>query len=1839
MDDLVLYVQNEVALDGESGKQTQCADNGHCNSSSWSRFWFLVDHYLHTSRNSTSATSTESSRESLTDTDPSQITRTDEKFRLFFWNNFVREDGVLLFVRNSGTNDTPNGIPDDTRASFVPFSELEVLDQPEITYTEVMENYKDRIRIVATAEQQRITVLGYSGTASQISNQALQVLQSVTAAREFGATQAQLAKLHKIDPRSMFHFLKVLIEMKLIVKIPVTTDGQYTLLCLHTKFASLNPGYKAMTSDDNFSSAGRPLVTGDGGRRFEGLLKSDNKKVSYYSGLIKQKLTDILGRAKNNAMSIEDLAKALDLMDMNVVQNRWFNRQIELLCKLKYIKRVHVPGVYRCIQLLRPYGINISLDEGEVGQLNLKSVIADDTPQSGICIDSSIEHQVYKHILDSREKGTIAKEIRRKMNMLNVKLLARILDTLSKPASANEKPLVHRVVEFVGRERRYRYYSKQGFESGIAEDHKEYIEKSKAFPVLVLPPRTGRNQKKNKASTSSNTQAASTTTEPPAGAFEPSLAPINTNAETEGTPLSDTANGAIPDAVVSQESEEVADNLSSPTNGSAPSITAVRIMPESTQPGAPERFISVGLLKRRKIILSILERKKMIELHQSLVTEYQLEKARLYPDQEENSVIDRKTLYRTINILESEGFLKIYKVENLPLAGEGTVTKTFCLHPLVDPESEEVKNFMRECTNRHLLFGSLGMKPARKHEKVELEVESLDEMQRRLGQDFYKSPLVPLSDVGAIAPKPREYQKTRHRGPEFEGLDTATEYGWNRAKMMRALVFHRFLLDKLGSNDKALFNYPSNPNVLSTTPLFEVLHLRVFLFVVGIIQPPSEECREYLLLHRDSSIPLVDLPEHMRPYAAPNHNFKKRLREVLEILDALGLVSPLAGAPSYAGTKPLEYATNHLVLNTHYEIHVNVKAPLDPRVPDQLDHDLESRKEYMLLAIKECREFWMDLQASASVMKYVATHRSVARPWSEIRRDFLLNLCNKRIWAEPIRVSSAQTEKLMTQVNTKIRFAPPAHDPRVDEMARETGLPRDHVVQFYKAIMKVWHTHPMPQKTTRLPQVKRARRAVIDKQELSIAPITRAPTTSGATTSTTSQHQGLIDSQGPSITSIQERGGRFSVGQPKKSRSRRIVWDDSEDEKLLLAYAVTRCISDTFNYKFSWTCIARVFEGSRSREVCRHRYSKLIREAGLAKRVESFRAQFSHVLPTIPERFGIYRKLDDFDLNPLLEYFKPSTEASMSVATFSSPLPIDPYELEQYNQVRQSERFSCMYAGDRLHAELSLPRRLRLINQLPPTLRTSCSQELDHMLEDLCSPRVVSTDIPEDLVGQGEKKYTSFVVHNEILSIEHTILAVVKAIYSLPRQKRPRSVIRAILSSFQSSKVLDTCELAKEWKILTGIKNAYYRIPGQRVGRSERFSILMNGAYPRRLTAAATEIDEIYNKASDRLFQLDAGPAEMMVFLTDLAMGWLELSMAKSVGGVSAPTAFVEPYGQGAILHFDVLMKNTRSLTHPTAMSTPTRIQSFESLQDDRNGDEDGIRKSGSSSSAAEILDEKFDAWQNARDRAHADFMKLLGSGVTEDQKPLYKNVYIDVLGSSTSGMILQDIKNSLQEKNLFYQDKDIVECIRKLQIGRPPILIKVGMAQARFVVFGWHQTWTVNYHDAHVSAELDPLHWVVPRMWKTLSGEGALLKYFYKMFLAVELDEMIEELEKRKAIEARYGILPQQVGLFSKRSEYVRCDRDTIDERKVTNYFAQPAYYMYLDMRLVVSDNSGRDMGLQGGEGGEGDGEDKDGGDIEDTEEGGNEEGGNEEGGNEEGETDQWLSEEPQAKKARVDE
>jgi hypothetical protein len=100
--------------------------------------------------------------------------------------------------------------------------------------------------------------------------------------------------------------------------------------------------------------------------------------------------------------------------------------------------------------------------------------------------------------------------------------------------------------------------------------------------------------------------------------------------------------------------------------------------------------------------------------------------------------------------------------------------------------------------------------------------------------------------------------------------------------------------------------------------------------------------------------------------------------------------------------------------------------------------------------------------------------------------------------------------------------------------------------------------------------------------------------------------------------------------------------------------------------------------------------------------------------------------------------------------------------------------------------------------------------------------------------------------------------------------------------------------------------------------------------------------------------------------------------------------------------------------------------------------------------------------------------------------------------------------------------DQELMSCIRALTGGDKAVLVKVGMAHRRYVVFGWHKPWTVDYKTAvgragvgeeGFSTEKDPVispwDWVVPRMWRSL--DGGFDKATYEKALHAVLTYIVE--------------------------------------------------------------------------------------------------------------------------------
>ncbi|CAG8446026.1 5398_t:CDS:10 [Diversispora eburnea] len=453
LDDLIVHCLEEIALEGELGCPLE-------------KLWtFVRDFFDQKFKNKNDDPQNEipSSLKSLT---TQEVPYCDEFFKQYYWLQFVNSPELIYFL---------------AKDSDINSSQQQILEKSTIyimNLLEVISTYGDEFRMKTTPQYQKRIIFGAVDPTRNLSPIAYNILQHIARTRSIGATQADLAKLLKINPRSFFHYIKVLTDLKLIVKLPVVTKGIYTNLCILTKCADQNPAYSGksvyLPTNNNLSATNSQTSE----HLFD---PSDtiSEGVSFNSELIKGRFTEILGKAKNKIMMAKDLMIALfGVQSPTKKQRRWFNRTVGNLVDQGYIEKVNVPRknskhVDRCLRLVAMYegkdhdvGKNTSNfgNTSEISGSSKDRYVNDSGNQLGVYAELPLEHQVYQLIQSSGENGMCAGEITRAFNNMNHRILTKILDRLVKPPPVNlNRFAIKRAVEFQGRERRYRYFPLQGY--------------------------------------------------------------------------------------------------------------------------------------------------------------------------------------------------------------------------------------------------------------------------------------------------------------------------------------------------------------------------------------------------------------------------------------------------------------------------------------------------------------------------------------------------------------------------------------------------------------------------------------------------------------------------------------------------------------------------------------------------------------------------------------------------------------------------------------------------------------------------------------------------------------------------------------------------------------------------------------------------------------------------------------------------------------------------------------------------------------------------------------------------------------------------------------------------------------------------------------------------------------------------------------------------------------------------------------------------------------------------------------------------------------------------------
>ncbi|KAF9969252.1 hypothetical protein BGZ73_008479 [Actinomortierella ambigua] len=1015
LDDLVLHVRREIALDGASG----------CT---WERFWHLIA----TEQDRLFASSPLAKNKTLPKPPPETLVP-DEKYRRYFWAFFLRVKGPVFYIYSPPAGVESTAKKSVSEASLVPMEHLQPIQADQLLYDNVILKYQDTLRIAPTIEARNEMICGMPSAAINFSSTALELLQLVASKRGRGISQSDLSKELGRDPKSIFHLVKTLIKADLLVKIPISQDGCFTQLVLYKSMAKLHPGYCQWFAENQASNAKKSKPAAVMPAAETPTTDTDSTSTttsSHFNSLAKMRVLNLLRKAKGNIMVSNDLATALRTMQ----QGRFIVRLLQQLVAGGHIVRVMSEEHGRCIQLAQPTQGTPTLPSSSTNaatkteaddilganelaadaQLDVQQMIAKEaSSRRGIEFDTSIEYQIVRFVVQSGTTGVILKDILQQFDLPSQKTVVRLLESLTKARKPSGSGLLKRVSEQQGRQHLYRYFSARGLESTLHQDHKEYIEKVGMTTECTPQSEKFRTKRRAAAASKSGAKAASAkgaAAEVVADTPAEASAVLATIPQTPSLPSSSSSPVVtIPDAadtipavepssplsilpVQESQSETTGTTLefdgmppppvpTSKGKGKASSSDSAVTTPISTEPGSDatatavspalaagppaspssKKIVDLAAWERRAILLDMINEYRIIEFGQSMINGYQRKLQERNPTKK-LTTIDRKTLMNYGRKLEQEGYCKTLIRSTMSASGTSTQRK-FLMHKDEDPDSEKVRLYIDGCLSRRMVNMAVSLRPERIG-KVEVQVERLEELSERLQEEMPLPLPLPkrgltrpvkdddLLDAAADADADAE-NGTSGKGEDPEATETstvthfeqvATKYGFRRAKMMRVRHFHEYIFRMAHA---AAPTADGKEPVIKTSDILSNMPLNVFLTSIGVFKEvPLKKQSQWLLENGTLETPLKDLPLDLSYLAHPTAYFKRRLREMFEVLDALELVTPLVprtvaqGATSSA-TAPYsddyKESLNHMVLNPYYHIHLNVDPGLVRLVKVQTD--------------------------------------------------------------------------------------------------------------------------------------------------------------------------------------------------------------------------------------------------------------------------------------------------------------------------------------------------------------------------------------------------------------------------------------------------------------------------------------------------------------------------------------------------------------------------------------------------------------------------------------------------------------------------------------------------------------------------------------------------------------------------------------------------------------------------------------------------------------------------------------------------------------------------------------
>ncbi|ORZ22957.1 hypothetical protein BCR42DRAFT_403672 [Absidia repens] len=844
---VLLRLKEEVAMDGDEG--TSIADA-----------WAYVERFL-----------VEEIRDSNHHSSPTMIMPVvDFHYKSYFWPHFRYLPELSFFTKDQPFATTEQQLEDDPASEDRDDIGLEYIleDITHLHYDQVESKYGSRLCIVANEELREAQLFTGVQIGQPWPANLRSYLSTILHAREAGITQAELSKVWNTDPRISGHFVKKLEEKGAIYRTMAVVNSTRTNLCIHIRFKNRHP---------------IPNLSDD--------LKSGNTNMLgmvFTRILFRDRLTQLLINAKDNMMYADDILIALGFDLSSSKTRKWFTRTTDYFCQDGLIQKLKTRSKgatreQRCIQLAnsnfepkpqlaQEWDDETSYSIDKFGDLNQFIVKArnGNSYSSKLLDAASLEYQILRLIQAAGDQGITQKDIASVLRCDNQRIMTRTLDRLYEiNGDENFSHKLERVLEFVGRRRRYRYYfhytkhlklqeSKTAHIVPINEDQLDLEEIDYHTPNIES---TNCNKNTKKKIQRSSTSADSRS--------------IN-RSENMNSPAQQTATPPRSDNHSSMQS---------------PMYTVPTISTSKNAKDNSRQQINKYMEKRSQVLMALLEDENIVERGIGLSKLFLAKQAQLFGDNgNSTSLIDGKTIWRSVMTLENEGKLNICE-RQLQLLNGKTTTQQFILKKGVDSNGPLMERYFESIKERKVLHLTINKKKT--SGMTNIQVERLDNQLPRL-QQFKDHALLSNNHAearrigaqiqmimtnSAISGGTTDRLERKKTGPS---LEVGLKFGFVPCCMTRIKLFHLYLLETLAVDT-------CTERRITTTVLIYNMTLGFFCKVFGVFYY-TDQFKDYMQDKSNHAVSLADLPGTIRSCIFRYMGrFRTRLRVLFGYLIVLGL--------------------------------------------------------------------------------------------------------------------------------------------------------------------------------------------------------------------------------------------------------------------------------------------------------------------------------------------------------------------------------------------------------------------------------------------------------------------------------------------------------------------------------------------------------------------------------------------------------------------------------------------------------------------------------------------------------------------------------------------------------------------------------------------------------------------------------------------------------------------------------------------------------------------------------------------------------------------------------------